>query len=542
MIINLKRKLEENQQTKRNLSKHKARLQNRIVQLQGAVEEKNATLKSTDLRGGNKVKLTHEGAYSLVLTRAKANISSNAVVVATGSMSARGRGLKSRGTVQLWEARAVASMRARDADRLMLCQDSVESLVRLGTSDLERLGLERLSHGCVTQSESIAYMGDASNYEAVDNSKVHVSFLWYSNVNLGADAQAVPDTGSLKSKSGKEVVGHDRVSAFVDAMHITEIETIPDLLAVPNGTADELECIIRKEFSCVGIPHVSDRKKQASQHPERHTSYVLSLDAGPDNTCSVKNTIKEIEEIPNVDITTTYCFSHQAHLIAELGLVICDKAEFCVVEEPAPMEEEKEDDDDKGEGGGDAAAAERARVAIPKFSSGLAILANETRRSNVRTKLQAITARQFTETAAEVAWGTQVPKLIKGRWCSAFQVSRHAARGAVHQPPSLIEYFGHPASGEQRQKRRRKSAKRKPDALEELGESQRMALGRWRRQLVLTAMQSPPIFYLKAVVFSTWGQNLDHVQNFIQTMMALVPFPSDRVARSMRGQQPQASL
>ena len=93
-------------------------------------------------------------------------------------------------------------------------------------------------------------MGDTTKRESKDHKKVHASFI-----AMGIATTSVIEAVTLGAKA--------------EDLHLPYVESMPDLMPLENGTTEELERVMCKEFVCASTPQLNDR---ANQNCERRLS------------------------------------------------------------------------------------------------------------------------------------------------------------------------------------------------------------------------------------------------------------------------------
>ncbi len=294
-------------------------------------------------------KISPFGGYSLALLRNKAHVGAKEAIAMIARDEVRGA-FKSKNIVVEYEHKAAT------AQKLI----SKEFHDQLGSFELER-GFALV--------EAFVYKGDATNQEALDKCKIHVSTV---------------DTIALHVLRNSNGVVIDIEGAQLNRARC-------DLQVVSAGTGQELYFNALREFASIGAPSWEARCLEAASNPKRLSLYSLGLDKGPDCQLFSRLVCSKLYGIPNVACITVWCLLPSNHLCYKCHLSLMESFEWKDVELPC------------------------------KFHSAVATISNVWRSPGIPHKLAKAVAEKFGEEAAHRV-AKRPGRAVKGRWSAAHEV------------------------------------------------------------------------------------------------------------------------
>ncbi len=239
--------------------------------------------------------LSLKAGYTLALRRNLAHAAAGvAAKMVMGDKESGGEVAATQNTVIMYEHKAAAAKRLRS--KLTLSKDRIASdLVPLDNDMI--LGV-------------ICYKGDATQQEAIDKEKVHVSLI--------------TTVVACLQRSVSNELGFDFDTAAKKALYVCEAG---DIQPVKSGTGAETYGIITKELTSVGVPTWFEKMVEAD--PKCISMYWFGLDNGPDNVGHISR-VRGLLELspPTVMFGVVWCMQHQAHLIVKSVLEVADNFQF----------------------------------------------------------------------------------------------------------------------------------------------------------------------------------------------------------------------
>ena len=153
--------------------------------------------------------------------------------------------------------------------------------------------------------EIVCYRGDATQQQAIDKEKMHVSLI-----------SALQGPGQRG-----DALDFKALSASAHWMH-----EAGDLQLVKRGTGEETYEICKREFSSISVPTWEVR---ASMPQAGHISlFWFGLDNGCDNVGMGKRINTAITSSSSVMYAIVWCFHHQTHLVVKSSLLLVEKWEL----------------------------------------------------------------------------------------------------------------------------------------------------------------------------------------------------------------------
>jgi hypothetical protein len=170
--------------------------------------------------------------------------------------------------------------------------------------------------GTICEVRAYCYRGDATNQEAIEKQKVHLSEV--SSFHLPGEAffGAMVD-GVLNP----------------DLLRASYARAVCDIQPVHHGTGSELYAIMAHELKSVGCPTWEAPELQ-SEHCA--SVFALVLDHGPDNQAATKMIRATLVDKPRVLFVVVWCFFHQYHLIVKNLLLVLDRWSWTGAEYSTP--------------------------------------------------------------------------------------------------------------------------------------------------------------------------------------------------------------
>ena len=159
--------------------------------------------------------------------------------------------------------------------------------------------------GTCLETRTFCYRGDATNQEAIDKQKIHLSEVCSVHVSLEALHAAALEDGAFEP------------DAFEASYHRAVCDTRP----VVYGTGTELYNIILKELRSVGCP---DWFSEAFDPNRSITTFAMVMDQGPDNQAVVKIIRSLLASRIHVSLVVVWCFMHQYHIAVKNMLLVLD--------------------------------------------------------------------------------------------------------------------------------------------------------------------------------------------------------------------------
>eukprot|EP00959_Pyramimonas_sp_CCMP1952_P033123 694594-Pyramimonas_sp.AAC.1 len=233
-------------------------LTQRCDSLQLALHEKDDEIDRLramlSFRNGKRL-VSVRGGYTMALKRNQGgHISCAGIVAVLGSDPERG-GLRSKDVVVKFEHLACSIQRMVSKHFYQQAKDV----------DAVQPGLE--VH---------AYMGDATNEEAIQKEKVHVGFVWSATL---------------------DEFGNSTVS-----------NSCADVQPVKSGTAHEVYGLMDKQFQSVGCP------SWTSDRPRGFRTFLFMLDSAGDNIKAIKMIVEYLRLNLAVAVISQFCLLHQYSL------------------------------------------------------------------------------------------------------------------------------------------------------------------------------------------------------------------------------------
>jgi len=159
--------------------------------------------------------------------------------------------------------------------------------------------------GTCLETRIFCYRGDATNQEAIDKQKIHLSEVCGVHVPL-----------ETLHTAAKEDVAFEQ-----DAFEATYHRAVCDIRPVVYGTGPELYNIILKELHSVGCP---DWLSEAFDPRNSITIFACVMDQGPDNQAVVKIIRSQLVTRIHVGLVVVWCFMHQYHIAVKNLLLVLD--------------------------------------------------------------------------------------------------------------------------------------------------------------------------------------------------------------------------
>ena len=330
----------------------------RCQDLQEVVDDRNQEIESIrnqlNLRSGVK-KVSLLGGYLLAWKRNLSHTSAAAIVSILGGDDDRG-GLRSKDVVIKFEHLACGCQRlASELFYSGMLQQIADSPPAPGDDNS-------------TATEVHAYMGDATNEDAAQKSKVHVGLVWSTYTASAAD--------------GEPAVAH----------------AVADVQVVRHGSGAETHAIFKRQMQSVSCP-TWDAPVPASTF----RVYVMMLDSGPDNLTSTVLAREETDMSSRVALLVQFCFLHQFSLMMNAFYSVLDGWYF-----------------------------EGEAITKPGYAAGVAAVANSWRAPGVARRLWAICASLFDEAVAERVFGKTPGRAVRTRWGSLNSVEKIIVSGHVY--------------------------------------------------------------------------------------------------------------
>ena len=209
------------------------------------------------------------------------------------------------------------------------------------------------------------YKGDGTQQEAIERKKMHVGFtssLALSSRSLqlfSAELEALEEKAAeLKAQKCKKVEqeagggaedleagGKPEEAKPEEAKQIAEFKPMPagpglevtldtdvtcccELQVQTQGSGEETYLLVGREMTSTGCPSWETRANQAHLFPNRLSTFVFGVDAGPDNQGMVKRILKRLSTLPLVLSWVIFCIFHQCHLIVKSLLKTMENFDF----------------------------------------------------------------------------------------------------------------------------------------------------------------------------------------------------------------------
>ena len=209
------------------------------------------------------------------------------------------------------------------------------------------------------------YKGDGTQQEAIERKKMHVGFtssLALSSRSLqlfSAELEALEKKAAeLKAQKCKKVEqeagggaedleagGKPEEAKPEEAKQIAEFKPMPagpglevtldtdvtcccELQVQTQGSGEETYLLVGREMTSTGCPSWETRANQAHLFPNRLSTFVFGVDAGPDNQGMVKRILKRLSTLPLVLSWVIFCIFHQCHLIVKSLLKTMENLHF----------------------------------------------------------------------------------------------------------------------------------------------------------------------------------------------------------------------
>jgi hypothetical protein len=170
--------------------------------------------------------------------------------------------------------------------------------------------------GTFLEVRIFCYRGDATNQDAIQTMKMHLSEVCSVHITFGMFQAAVNDLGIFSAS--------DLQASYVRA--------VCDMRPVVYGTGSELYNIILKELASVGC---RDWMSPALDSNSAVSVFAFVLDQGPDNQAATRFIRSLLVEKLNVMIVVVWCFTHQYHIIVKNMLLILNSWTWTEAASPA---------------------------------------------------------------------------------------------------------------------------------------------------------------------------------------------------------------
>ena len=295
-------------------------VQNRLTHV---VQKHKESMRKVCWRHGKR-NISPFGGYSLAIARSKGHASAQTCVSMVAGSAIVGE-FKDKHIVTRYEHRASVCSRLRSATIFNLgstawrrkdlgppppSQEDAASCVAMVPSGM--------IPGTSTPVVAFCYRGDATNQEAIQKCKVHlseVSFVF------------VPPREHLFDPFAPIV--------RLDTLELPYHRAVCSLQRVVSSTSSELYNMIIKELSSVGCPDWLSPVWAAPPESDGGplveppvVVYGFSLDQGPDNQGMVKMVQSMLAQVPRVMMLVVYCCLHQYHLVVKNVLAFLDSFSF----------------------------------------------------------------------------------------------------------------------------------------------------------------------------------------------------------------------
>ena len=214
------------------------------------------------------------------------------------------------------------------------------------------------------------YKGDGTQQEAIERKKMHVGFtssLALSSISLqlfsaelealekkaaelkaqkckkveqeagggaedleagGKPEEAKPEEAKqiaeFKAKQAKPMPAGPGLEMTLD----TDVTCCCELQVQTQGSGEETYLLVGREMTSTGCPSWETRANQAHLFPNRLSTFVFGVDAGPDNQGMVKRILKRLSTLPLVLSWVIFCIFHQCHLIVKSLLKTMENFDF----------------------------------------------------------------------------------------------------------------------------------------------------------------------------------------------------------------------
>ena len=236
------------------------------------------------------------------------------------------------------------------------------------------------------------YRGDATNQEAIQKSKVHLSDV----------ASCIVDHDVLEGCRNSD--NEFQLESFVAPY----MRCVCGIQRVVTSTSSELYNMMLRELQSVGCPHWLSAEHDAS----RTVVYAFVMDQGPDNQGATRFIKQLLVDKPSTMMLTVWCFMHQYHLIVKNLLVMLDKHRWS----GSPINTE--------------------------YFSLLSAVSNCWRSPGNPTKIYNKTCEKFGDLAGKLYAKTVPGKAVRGRWGSIDNLEALLDRGSHILAAVFSDLFG----------------------------------------------------------------------------------------------------
>ena len=235
---------------------------------------------------------------------------------------------------------------------------------------------------------------DASQQEAVDKEKVHVSMFTTTAVSR--------DSINLVTSS-QGILNVDDFSSEVRTM-----KTSGDLQVVNDSSGHETYNLVKAELRSVGAPSWEECARRALEAGEDNapTVFLFGTDAGPDNIGMARRVKTALLRCDAVMFVWSFCLLHRAQLIAKAQIKVLDNWTWT--------------------------NAHSGEVPSTAYFNGVSCVANQWRASGSPGKIKRAASTEWSESVAAHYFSKIPGRCLRNRWLAIDSVERIICQAAAY--------------------------------------------------------------------------------------------------------------